>query len=197
MILAELFEAKNDPNTILTKAARQLYNECMNIGADSGATLEQVTHEMIEDAYIDYDSAIKGDDTEYINIDTIKFNSRVFKAALKNYCKDKVEWKQRELMQLFNGTEINLWRMITAPEDWKPNPTVHPGKYWSWDENAAEAHWGEFSNGHVQWLLHAKATYDQIDWVNTIVKNCHKQWEHEKEITLFDKPIALLDYKRV
>ena len=186
MIMIDLFEqsTKRTPTEIiLVKAAKYLYSE---IGSDSG-DLEYAAFRMMKENYIDFDERINSGDYD-------KYNTRVFKQALKEYCSDEAEWKYEELMRLFHGTELPIWRMITAPKDWQPAPDVHPGIYWSWDENAAEAHWGEFGNGDVEWLLHAEASYNDIDWVETIVKNCHSSYQAEKEITLLGKPIKLLDY---
>ena len=85
-----------------------------------------------------------------------------------------------------NG-EIIIYREITAPADWVEQgglTTRGLGVYWSWDEHAAEAHWGNFSEGQVKYLLQGSVSYNEVNWVSTITKNAHSQSEDEKEVEL-------------
>lgn len=90
-----------------------------------------------------------------------------------------------------------VYRAITAPVDWKPTADRHLGIYWTWDVHAAEAHWSE-GNG-VEWLLTARVTAAEIDWIRTLTANCDPTLgEDEKEITLNPaSQLNLLAFERV
>lgn len=97
-----------------------------------------------------------------------------------------------EIEACFRGNTIRVWRMITAPENWKPEER-HVGIYWSWSANAAEAHWGEFHLDYIRWTLEAEVEAHQIDWPKTLYQNALTAYCDEKEIRLKkDTPVHLL-----
>ena len=97
-----------------------------------------------------------------------------------------------------SGGKLPVWRMITAPADWEPEPGRHPGIYWSWDKDSADAHWGEFSAGQKKWLLSAKVTEADIDLVQTIAANSDPSTgKDEKEITLKPDSVIRYTYRKV
>jgi hypothetical protein len=55
------------------------------------------------------------------------------------------------------------------------------GVYWTWEEGAAEAHWGE-SGGHSI-TLHAKVSVENVDWLTTVYDSAYGLKE-EKEIRI-------------
>ena len=126
-------------------------------------------------------------------------DSPQFQAALMAWAKERVLDAFEEIDYHFRGADVlRVYRMITAPPDWKPDPAQHPGEYWSWKPEAADAHWGSFGNGHVKWLLTADVDTSQVDWVQTLAANGAPSTEQEAEITVRpDAPIQLLSYKRV
>ena len=86
-----------------------------------------------------------------------------------------------------DGT-IDIWRRITVDDIWT-NHLLQAGKhldiYWSWDERAAEAHWGD-SKKYSDALIKSSIKEQYIDWDNTIEANMnYSLGEDEKEITLF------------
>lgn len=85
--------------------------------------------------------------------------------------------------RMTNGT-LTVYREITAPANWQPDPNRHPGTYWSWDEQTAEAHWGSFANGEVKWIIVGQVVAKQIDWVATLANNAAFDYENEREIQL-------------
>ena len=101
-----------------------------------------------------------------------------------DWCKSAVFDAFHMITGLFKGDKLPIWRVITAPANWRPKRGDHPGIYWSWDQHAAEAHWGEFGAGHVEWMLSAEVTFNQIDWVGTLAKNAMPDFADEKEITV-------------
>ena len=79
-----------------------------------------------------------------------------------------------------------VYRAITAPADWQPEPGRHPGIYWSWSKENAQAHWGEYSDGHVDWLMTADITVNDVDWPITLAMNASRSYEEECEIRVKD-----------
>ncbi len=109
-------------------------------------------------------------------------NSRLFNRLLKIWAMETVKSEFIDLKRMFKGDTITIWREITQKPDWKL--TTHPGLYWSWDKNAAEAHWGQFKNGHVKWLITAEVKFSEINWPATLAANTNPDSKSEKEITL-------------
>lgn len=82
------------------------------------------------------------------------------------------------------GDLIPIYRVITAPENWTPDPNRHPGVCWSWDKAAAAAHCGTFEKGHVQWMMEAFCSRDDVDWYETYRLNIMAIGDDEREIRL-------------
>ena len=89
-----------------------------------------------------------------------------------------------------NGA-IDIWRRITVDDEenrWinhLADAGKHLGIYWSWDERAAEAHWGDATKKSDA-LIKSSIKEEYIDWRNTIYANMDLSLgEDEKEITLF------------
>ena len=86
-----------------------------------------------------------------------------------------------------DGT-IDIWRRIKVDDIWV-NHLIQAGKhlgiYWSWDEHAAEAHWGDTTKSSNA-LIKSSIKEEYIDWKSTIYANMDLSLgEEEKEITLF------------
>ena len=66
------------------------------------------------------------------------------------------------------------------------------GIFWSWDENAAEAHWG-YSNdpGKKELVLHGMLRTQDIDWVETLYLNMYGLRD-EKEVRTAQKARVML-----
>lgn len=108
---------------------------------------------------------------------------------------DQIDDAVFQIEKHFVGTEINLFRAISALRDWKPDPDRHPGIYWSWDYDAAEPHWGVFTKSYITWILETKVSYNAIDWVATLGQNALPEYKNEKEIRLKEgTPVKLIDY---
>lgn len=110
--------------------------------------------------------------------------SEEFRDFVNGWVHDRVYDIEYAIKRCFQGDHIKVYRVITAPEDWKPDPARHPGRYWSWDKEAAEAHWGENLGTWEEWMLEATLHKDDIDWPNTYLVNVDLQSETEKEITV-------------
>jgi len=118
----------------------------------------------------------------------------------KNWLKYEVEYKiddfTRSIGDYFNGDMITIWREMTVTMEWvKALQTTgnRLGKYWSYVENAAEAHWGSHRSSEVKVLFQTSVPEKYIDWNQTIEANIDPQiGDDEKEITLFkNTPIKI------
>lgn len=174
------------PDAVFDAAAKATIDN-VDWGGGGGETVIQMVR--ADDPYASPD-----DEEEEFDTDSPEFQEK-----LLAWAKDRVWSAHEEIDYMFQGKDvIRVYRMITAPPNWKPDPKQHPGIYWSWDEDAAEAHWGSFGKGHVQWLLVADVNSSQIDWVSTLAANAVPDSESEREITLRqDTPVQLVDYRRV
>lgn len=121
-----------------------------------------------------------------------------FMSWFKGWVEDRAWNAWGNFSHLFDaeGNAI-LYRVITAPANWQPGER-HPGIYWSWDVNAAQAHWGTFSTGDATWRMTAKINMRDIDWVATLVMNIDPSFEDEKEIRINEAaPVELLKVERL
>ena len=127
----------------------------------------------------------------------INTKSREFRRKLNEWAEGRAWDAYQTVNAHFNGDLIRVYRVITAAPDWKPDPARHPGEYWAYSEQCAEAHWGEFGDGHVEWLLTADVHRSQINWVNTLAVNGSPDSEDECEITTLPETPINFTYKRV
>lgn len=97
------------------------------------------------------------------------------------------------LKSLVDNDQIKIFRQLKVNDDWLNNPTQQLGIYWSYDEKAADTHWGDYSKNHTV-TLEALVEFDKIDITNTLLANLNPDiGELEKEVTLFkNTPIQLL-----
>lgn len=87
-----------------------------------------------------------------------------------------------------DGT-IDIWREMTVDDKWVDDlikTGKHLGIFWSWDERAAEAHGGKFSDNYKKIEIKSSVNEKYIDWEETIKLNMDIDLgEDEKEIRLF------------
>jgi len=108
--------------------------------------------------------------------------------------KYEAEYKFDEVINMISdqikNDNIEIFRIITVGKNWIKHLEKqgnHLGIYWSFDEDAAEPHWG-YNNSKKQIKALIKSLIDQkyVDWVRTIRANLTlSTGEEEKEITLF------------
>jgi len=118
-----------------------------------------------------------------------------FRYELKYLYDDVVD----KLNDVILDNTIDIWRMMTVDDNWISNlhqKGKHLGIYWSWDENAAEAHWG--NGGQKRVTLKSNVREEYVNWDDTIKLNMNiSLGEEEKEIRLFKntsiKIIEILD----
>jgi len=108
------------------------------------------------------------------------------------YASDRVDDALTELCWSIDEEEgrVSIWRSLTVPADFLDNGIRDRplGIYWSFNEDAAESHWGNFSDDRLEIVLHAVADINDIDWQTSLELNAHS--EEEKELRL--KPTAIV-----
>jgi 8-oxo-dGTP pyrophosphatase MutT (NUDIX family)/oligoribonuclease (3'-5' exoribonuclease)/predicted nucleotidyltransferase len=104
---------------------------------------------------------------------------------------------------------LKIFRCVTVADAKKYAADLKKGKYpkgfsglgifWSWDESAAECHWGDSKHADTI-VLEGLAPLNAIDFRTTVVKNLHISMGDEKEIQLKEgakiKLIAIEDESR-
>lgn len=117
---------------------------------------------------------------------------------VKDWCEERLSDAIWKITPLFKGDTLRVYRVITAPADWTPSADRHPGIYWSWDESAAEAHWGNHDGNNVNWQMAADVKAADINWPVTLMMNASPSYEDEKEIRLNEHtPVEILSCKRI
>jgi hypothetical protein len=89
--------------------------------------------------------------------------------------------------EVIKNGRVTVWRKITVSEDWMDHfikEGKHLGIYWTWDPDAAETHWGDYSKKSVA-LIEAEVPENGVDWEKTLRINIEPFiGDDEKEITL-------------
>jgi len=140
----------------------------------------------------DYDDIYDEDDNEEIE------KSKDFENWLKYELEMKYDEVSDRITDLIENNELILYRKMTVDNDWieklNNNQVKRLGTYWSYEEDAAEAHWG-YTNSKDELLLVGKININYIDWAQTFSANLYlSTGEEEKEITLFkNTPIEILE----
>ena len=93
----------------------------------------------------------------------------------------------------YDANGIVVYRVITAERDWIENIDARGlGVYWSWDKMAAKAHWDE--GGSITYHITGLVDPRSVDWAHTLVHNAHPDYEHEKEIYVYEgSPIKVTE----
>ena len=109
----------------------------------------------------------------------------------KKWLKYEVEYKIEDAIDTLSGYIdngiITMWRDMTVDDAWLKNLGTtgqRLGRYWSYERDAAEAHWGGKESNNIKIQISVNSEY--IDWDQTIEANIDPNTgEDEKEITLF------------
>lgn len=100
--------------------------------------------------------------------------------------------------RIIKGT-IPIWRAITFGKGDKKDVYERIieykgiGEFWAWEEDKAEAHWGEWSDDYQEFIIHGYVKIENVNWENTIIKNVYYLKE-EEEIEVI-KGADILIYK--
>ena len=144
------------------------------------------------------DYSLSADDKEKIlhddDDDEIMESDR-FKRWLKYDVEYRIDNFMYEIKDYINANGIiNIWRKMTVDDNWiKRLPTSgnRLGIFWSFDENAAEAHWGGNETNKI--TIESEISQEYVNWDETIKLNIDPSiGEVEKEIRLFkNTPIII------
>ncbi len=85
---------------------------------------------------------------------------------------------------LIKNGSLTLYREISAPVDWDYRLETRPHDYWSYDIEAAHAHWASDGADDIRWLITATISANQVDWVRTLVQGGNVMLSSEKEVCL-------------
>ena len=104
---------------------------------------------------------------------------------IKFRVEELINFYKREVIK--NG-RVKIWRRLTVKESWLDHLAKegkHLGVYWSWDPDAADTHWGDFSKKSTA-LIEAEVPENGVDWEETLVANIQPMiGDDEKEIQLY------------
>jgi hypothetical protein len=81
----------------------------------------------------------------------------------------------------YDANGIVVHRVIKADENFPAQIASQGiGEYWSWDEHAAEAHWG--GKGNIEYHIVGRVDPKHVDWEHTLTQNAHPSFTEEREI---------------
>jgi len=114
-------------------------------------------------------------------------DSERFKKWIRYEAEYRIENALEEIGYKINGGVITIWREMVVDSKWIKSLAREGqrlGKYWSFEQGAAEAHWGGVGEHKIQ--IQTSVREEHIDWQETIEANTDLDiGEDEKEITLF------------
>lgn len=155
-------------------------------------------------------------DISDINLDSLDFSS--FNKKGKSFIKNNIsnilnvadEYEmQTEVESMYNEDKdglVTVWRALRIStkliKDNKANNLYDlmvkqykgTGQYWTWDESAAESHWGATGSDYIDIILKGKVRTQDIDWERTLFVSVYDLRE-EKEIRL--KPDAFVNILQI
>jgi hypothetical protein len=109
-----------------------------------------------------------------------------------NWLEYDLRYKLEELISVYkndviqNG-KVTVWRAMTVTSSWLDHlerEGKHLGIYWTWDPDAADTHWGDYSKPSKV-LIEAEVPENGVDWEKTLITNIEPfTGDDEKEITL-------------
>lgn len=117
---------------------------------------------------------------------------RIMKEKMENQLYEKI-WQYENLQD-----PIRLYREITINgnsfEEIQRNIELkRVGTSWTWKEDFACAHWGNFGNGYQKIVLYTELPSSNINWEYTLILNLHPSLgEDEQEIKVHEgQPITI------
>ena len=180
----------------LNRLRQIIQEEIHNITADSFVTDKYIQHDILssdsgERMFDEYKYESETD----IDMDFDEFmEDPSNEADFRNWLEYEMKYRFNEKKDLFDklfsqgGGRITLYRAMRVNKSWikklnKQNTKL--GIYWSFEENAAEAHWGYGRGNTEDVLIQTSVTEDQVDWEGTFYANLSPSTgEEEKEMRL-------------
>jgi hypothetical protein len=165
-------------------------------------TLSNLIREVDFDAVVDdvaknfdtYDFRAQQEYARWINVDleSINFRDKAsldgFDEFVAEYSEDLVADAAIEIQYSTDVSEhgLRIWRSIMVDRDWLDNEvnTRPLGVCWSFEEEAAESHYGDFSDDMREIRVEAFVDPSDVDWATTLRLNA--LMAEEKEIRVKD-----------
>lgn len=162
-----------------------------NIQSDDILTHKYFNHLKKEGVFDNYENLYKS----YYNIDE---DQNIDYDDLLDFIKDEFienfENTKENIFYLIKNEKLPIFRAITVDKNWLEHLRTQGkrlGVYWTWDERAAETHWGYDPKKYTA-ILKSEINIKYIDWITTFELNSHPYYTEEKEIRLYkNTPINL------
>ena len=133
---------------------------------------------------------VDGDDLDLEDI----ANSDNFFNYLKKKISESLEIFKHDMTYLISAGYIDIYRVMRVSDKWIDHIKTDGkrlGEYWTYDENSAEAHWGNNLPNYVKIMTTVKEEY--VDWETSFEMNMHPKYSTENEIRLYkNTPIKIL-----
>jgi glutaredoxin-related protein len=95
---------------------------------------------------------------------------------------------------------IDLWRIMMVDDNWFEHLKTQGnriGEFWSFEEHAAEPHWGYNIDKHNKAVIKSSVNEKHINWERTLILNSDPSSEEEKEISLFKNTPLKIEYLEI
>lgn len=115
-----------------------------------------------------------------------------FEEFLSDHTRERVGTAFDDLLDglEMDGDRVRIWRSIMVSPEWI-DTGIHErplGVFWSFDRDAAECHWGDYSAGKVEIRLEGLVDPGDVDWDCSVY--CNTRFPEEKEVHLKDSALV-------
>jgi len=118
-------------------------------------------------------------------------NSHDFREHIENGLRVNLEEASSDINSMINHDGmITIYRMMRVDGNWithLKSQGKRLGIFWSWEKDAADAHWGEWNSPvkNNTAIIEVSINEKYVDWIDTFELNIHPYYSDEKEIRLF------------
>ncbi len=137
---------------------------------------EQILH-----FFIDINNLGDEDENEVLNTDE-------FRKFIKTHLEDNLESAKVNIDNSIGyDNEISIYRVMRVEDNWLEHLESQGkrlGIFWSWEESAAKAHWGDYNKKRIA-IIESSIDEKYVNWFDTFELNIHPYYLEEKEIRLF------------
>lgn len=119
-------------------------------------------------------------------------NAVDFEAFLSEHTRERVGAAFDDLLNglEMDGGRVRIWRSIMVAPEWIETE-IHErplGVFWSFEKDAAECHWGDYSNGKIEIRLEGLVDPADVDWACSVY--CNTRFPEEKEVHLKESALV-------
>lgn len=144
--------------------------------------------DIMRDDFVEYylNDYIEDNDLDEDDKDEIG-SSEDYKNYIYRFLSDNYEEAMENIYDSIDGNTITIYRAMTVSGDYIKHIKKYGkrlGIYWSWDENGAETHWGDYSKKSVVVIV-SELDEKYVNWKETLEMNIHPSFMEEKEIRLY------------